>query len=548
MVGQYRLTTLGCKVNQYESQQLREVLESFGLRPADNGGVPTIAVVNTCAVTAQASRKNRQAIRRLSERGRVPVVVVGCGAAADGARLKQLPGVLAVYGHEVDIGLELRVLLQSRFNLLARGNDHYETSSPGMDRLTPRAGLNEGWMMADAHRGARPVAVSRTTEDDPSVPLPIVKTSDALLGRIEAFAGHQRAFLKVQDGCDAHCTYCIIPRLRPTLRSKPIETALAEAHDLVRSGHREIIVTGIFLGAYGRDSALRKRWVNGRSPLSALVEALSRVRGLVRLRLSSLEPGDMDDSLLEVIADHGACVPHFHLPLQSGSPEILRRMNRQYSRDQFIDMVDRVRSRLDRPAISTDIIVGFPGESETDFQATLDIARYAQFVKVHAFPFSARDGTAAARWGKEFVPAHVVRERMNQLVDVERRSSFEFRKQFVGHVERVIVERNTARYDDPRNASVGDEAEGASVDASPGPNASPSHSTNQSELMTGGPDQPRIVHGRSDRYFEIHFESSWVAPGSLARVRIDRVTPTRTHGTCLHPVGAAVSLPVLATC
>ena len=150
-----------------------------------------------------------------------------------------------------------------------------------------------------------------------------------LAGRIGRFAGHQRALLKVQEGCDALCTYCIIPKLRPMLRSKPIAAAVAETRGLVRAGHKEIVVTGIFLGAYGRETALRTRFTPGRSPLADLVEALARVEGLARLRLSSLEPGDVDERLLDVLVRHENCVPHLHLPLQSGSASLLMRMNRQ---------------------------------------------------------------------------------------------------------------------------------------------------------------------------------------------------------------------------
>lgn len=520
MGGQYRLTTLGCKVNQYESQQLREVLESFGLRPVNRSGEATVAIVNTCAVTEQASRKNRQAIRRVACGGRVPVVVVGCGAAAEGERLRRIPGVCAVIGHDADAGLELRAFLENHLGVEPPSRRFDAKRAACLDPLDPRAGQNEGWMMADAHRAGRPATASRAAIDDPSRSLVIVNTPDALLGRIETFAGHQRAFLKVQDGCDAHCTYCIIPRLRPALRSKPIDTAVAEARDLVRAGHREIIITGIFLGAYGRETALRKRWAGRGSPLAALVRALARVDGLERLRLSSLEPADVDESLLEAVAANRVCVPHFHLPLQSGSAKVLRRMNRQYTPDQYVDMVTRVRAALDRPAISTDVIVGFPGETDADFEDSLAMARYAEFVKIHAFPFSPREKTAAARWHNEFVPAPTARDRMNRLAEVERDCALRFRRRFLGDVERVIVEHDDESVDPPRST-----VEGGRTD----------------RVAAGG---RRVRHGRTDRYFATYFESSEVRAGEVVAVRIDRVTPTRTHGTRIDDRGANYPLPV----
>lgn len=199
-------------------------------------------------------------------------------------------------------------------------------------------------------------------------------------------------------------------------------------------------------------------------------------------------------------------MPHLHLPLQSGSAEILRRMNRQYGRDEFIDMIERVRTTLDRPAISTDIIVGFPGETEADFQASIEIARYAQFCKIHAFPFSPREKTAAARWQKDFVHPSVVHERMHRLAEVEQECSLAFRRRFIGELERMIVEDSKE----------------------------PDHRV---------PGEHRIHHGRANRYFTIHFETNGphsgphdvndVRTGDLVDVHIDRVTPTRTHGVYL---------------
>ena len=340
--------------------------------------------------------------------------------------------------------------------------------------------------------------------------LVVVKPEAVLTGRIERFAGHQRAFLKVQDGCDAFCTYCIVPHLRPRLAWKPVEVAVSEARGLVRAGHKEIIVTGIFLGAYGRDTAVRKRFGPTRSPLADLLDALAKVEGLERLRLSSLEPGDVDEVLLDCLASHPCCVPHLHLPLQSGSEWILRRMNRQYTRDAFVDMVDRVKSALDRPAITTDVIVGFPGETDEDFEASVEMARYALFSKIHAFPFSPREGTAAGRWQRQFVAPSIVRERMSRLAEVERECSLFFRQKALGRVERVLVEGLPGSDDDPRHTD-------------------------------------EVCHGRADRYFEVHFEAVGdVCPGDMVAVRIDRITPTRTHGMLISASPGRYPLPVLA--
>jgi threonylcarbamoyladenosine tRNA methylthiotransferase MtaB len=507
MVRKYLLATLGCKVNQYESEQVREVLELHGFQPAQRHDVPDIAVVNTCAVTAGASRKNRQAIRRVSRGGRTPVVVVGCGATADAQSLRTLSGVTAVLGHDLDVCAELRKLLVTRLeaepNPLAAFSADRAGSAPPVTRNDLR--MNP---VSDRPAGDAPTTFPAAPLESLRATLPLVKRNSDLTARIESFAGHQRAFLKVQDGCDAFCTYCIIPRLRPALRSKPIDVALAEACDLVKTGHKELVLTGIFLGSYGRETAVRRRWAPPRSKLPALVDAIARVRGLERLRLSSLEPGDVDDALLDVLTRHRCCVPHLHLPLQSGSDRILRRMNRQYTRDAFLNMIDRVRGVLDHPAITTDVIVGFPGETDEDFEASLEIARYAGFCKIHAFPFSPREKTAAARWTAQFVDPTTVHRRMQRLAEVERELSIAFRRQFIGCVERVIVETTPESDDGVGLAST-------------------------------------LRWGRTDRYFEVHFDADGLRPGHVAAVRIDRVTPTRSHGTHLPGHGGVHPLAVL---
>jgi len=528
MPGKYLITTLGCKVNQYETQQIRELLESLGFEPAIGEETPEIAVVNTCAVTATASRKSRQALRKLGRSGIGLVAAVGCAAGEDAKRLRRCAGVDLVIDHSADIRETLRAAIIKDSKLAptitetgdanscgteARHAPAYATPTTNQPFATKRQGAtgrNEVWMNPGSSGTTSAVARVDTSSGTRILPtsLPIVKRDDGSIGRIESFTGRKRAFLKIQDGCDAFCTYCIIPRLRPTLRSKPVDAIVTEARALVDHGHKEIILTGIFLGAYGRETALRKRFDQGVSPLARLIEALSGVAGLERLRLSSLEPGDVDEALLAAMATNDACVPHLHLPLQSGSEAILRRMNRQYTRAEFLVMIDRIRATLDRPAISTDVIVGFPGETDRDFQQTLDVVRTARCVKVHAFPFSPRDKTAAARWQRDFVAPGVIKDRLATLTALERETSQAFRQSLVGTTERVIVEECVP-------PSIFDPT-------------------------------PTMFHrGRCDRYFEIHFEADETEVGDVVRVRIDRVTPARTHGTAIIPTPATHPLTVL---
>ncbi len=505
MSRKYLLRTLGCKVNQYESQQLRETLDSLGLRGALPGETADLAVVNSCAVTASASAKTRQAVRRQAAGGKTPVVVIGCGAAADKERLASIPGVVGLFSHEDDAVEALRHIVVHRLETFS---DRSEAADPGDTR---RTGGDDGWVGSGSSEP--------TTQDADQLTRLSVATSSTdvnvvhdLARTIRRFDGHQRAFLKVQDGCDAHCTYCIIPRLRPTLRSKSIESAVAEAKSLVAAGHREIVLTGIYLGAYQRPTALRRRFdtADGSSALAELVGAIAEVDGLVRLRISSLEPGDVNQHLLDVLATNESCVPHLHLPLQAGSSRILKRMNRQYDADDFREMIDRTRDALDRPAISTDIVVGFPGETDQDFLETLEVAKYAGFCKIHAFPFSPREKTAAARWTKEFVQPSLVRERMQQLRELEQELAATFEQQFVGTTQRLLVEKN--------------------------------------ERPVSG--ESGVARGRSDRYFEVIFEPDQrnpSNPGDVVLVQIDRVSPRRVHGTLAQPSASSLSLPVMST-
>jgi threonylcarbamoyladenosine tRNA methylthiotransferase MtaB len=339
----FSIQTLGCKVNQYESEQMATLLRKHGYTESDSPSAD-VQIINTCSVTTSAASQSRQEVRRAVRlpvtggNAHAKVVVTGCWATSDKSAAEVIPGVGLVLTHQDDVASQIRNFLHLT----------EASSNPG--------------------RGAM------------SLPL------------LDSRQNHnQRAFLKIQDGCDAHCTYCIIPKLRPLPWSKPIDELVLEARRLVDSGHVEIILTGIFLGAYGQETALRRRQSTSDQSLAAAIESLcAQVPGLRRIRLSSLEPGDLNDELLSVLRSHEQVVPHFHLPLQSGSDEILRRMHRQYRRDDFKILVDRLREAFDRPALTTDIIVGFPGETDHEFEQTVAMATHSGFIHIHAFPYSPR--------------------------------------------------------------------------------------------------------------------------------------------------------------
>jgi threonylcarbamoyladenosine tRNA methylthiotransferase MtaB len=250
--------------------------------------------------------------------------------------------------------------------------------------------------------------------------------------------------LKVQDGCDAYCTYCIIPKIRKNVCNKDVKSVLTEAKNLVEAGHREIILTGIFLGAYGQTTARRKKWDPAKQDMLAeLVNAVANVEGLKRLRLSSLEPLDVTDRLLEVMTNHTNIMPHLHLPLQAGSGNVLRKMARQYTIEDYMRVIDTVKAAFDRPAITTDIIVGYPGETEDDFNETLNISKQVKFAKIHVFSFSTRENTAAVKMAELFgkVPPAEIKRRSTALQALDNQLQADFRNACRGLSETVIVEK-----------------------------------------------------------------------------------------------------------
>ena len=383
----FTINTLGCKVNQYESQQIRQLLGDLGLSVVCPGQKSDLVIVNTCCVTATASAKSRQYISKARKQNPHAVIVVaGC-----------LP--------TVDIG-ELASLSE---------NIHFIKYRHALaDTLTQ---LLNG---------------KNVIENPQAKPLP----------PLTSFQGQTRAFLKVQDGCDGCCSYCIIPKTRPIVQSKTLSQILDEAQSLVNAGHREIVVTGVFLGAFGQNTVKRKKWPDKKNEkLLNLLEKLAEIPNLERIRLSSLEPTDICHSLLDLFCKYPNIMPHLHLSLQSGSNAVLKKMGRQYRVENFIEKIEMIKSRLDTPAITTDIIVGFPGETEDDFERTADLAKQVGFARIHVFAYSARPGTLAADM-PEVIENNVIKERSKILRDLGDRLAFNFRQQFIGQNATVLTERS----------------------------------------------------------------------------------------------------------
>jgi threonylcarbamoyladenosine tRNA methylthiotransferase MtaB len=327
-----KTVTLGCKVNQYETEFVREGLLGIGYEDALDQQPADLCIVNTCTVTNEGDSKSRQVIRRLArENPESKIVVMGCYATRAPEEVASLPNVSEVV-----------------------------TDKRELPDLLGRFGV------VDVPTG------------------------------ISGFARRHRAYVKVQDGCMLRCSFCIIPYVRPSLASRRAEHIVDEVRRLVDAGHREVVLTGIHLGHYGVDWNRRlpkEEWTR----LSHLVRDLAELPGDFRVRLSSIEATEVTRELIDVMADHPAKVaPHLHISMQSGSDGVLRRMRRRWGAQRFVDRCGLLTERLDRPAITTDVIVGFPGETDAEFADTVAVCRQVGFSKIHMFPFSPRRGTPAA--------------------------------------------------------------------------------------------------------------------------------------------------------
>ena len=393
----FSIYTLGCKVNQYESAQIAQLLEELGLSAAVPGEKPDLAVINTCCVTGTASAKSRQYIQRALKANPAGVRVV-CGC---------LPA------------------MNSRENPPCDGDNVHIISS--RDDLAKRIAqiLIGGNPLIKAENGSKIKDGMAEFAKYPKLP------------QLTSFKGHTRAFLKVQDGCDGLCTYCIVPKVRPDVQSKPMDEAIEEAKTLVAAGHKEIVVTGVNLGAYGQNTTRRGGPMC--LPITNLLENLAQIEDLLRIRVSSLEPGDISEELLDVFCAHSNIMPHIHLSVQSGASATLKRMCRQYDAEELRAKIELIKRRLDRPAITADIIVGFPGETDEDFQQTVELSKWAGFSKIHVFPFSVRAGTAAAKL-KNRLPADIIKTRAQILRKLSDELGRKFVEQFVGEMCEVLIE------------------------------------------------------------------------------------------------------------
>lgn len=364
-----KFITLGCKVNQYETQEFRERFFEAGYSEAGKNEPADLYVINTCTVTHRADKDSFYHINRCHrENPKGEIVVTGCMAGRERKTLEQLPGVSLVVAN-------------NRKKALVR-------LVTGLKPVR-RAGISD-------------------------------------------FEGRTRAFLKIQDGCNNFCSYCAVPLARGRSLSKPIRLIVSEARRLADNGFREIVLTGICLGSYGKD-------LRSVLSLADVVSRLVLIPGIVRIRLSSIEARDVTEDLIAVISGSGKLCKHMHIPIQSGDDGILAAMRRKYNRRDYSDLIKRIKSSIPGISITTDVLVGFPGESERQFSNTCDLVREIEPLRTHIFPYSPRPGSRAVFY-EGSVPPVVVKERCVRLAGLARQCSLGYSKRFLGSIVPVLVE------------------------------------------------------------------------------------------------------------
>lgn len=382
MVKTVAAVTLGCKVNQYDTEAMLEAFERQGYRIVPNGSPADIYLVNTCTVTGTGDKKSLQLIRRCRRRNpQADVVVTGCLAQRMGEQLRETGA---------------RLILGTQY----RGR---------VVELLEQAIAENIQMVA--------------VEGIENAPYELLS--------IRSHEGHTRAVMKIQEGCDNHCTYCIIPSVRGGIRSRPLSAIEEEAAALAQAGFQELVLTGIHLTSYGRD-------LDGKPGLAEAVKAAC-VPGVSRIRLGSLEPRVATEAFVQALSECAPVCPQFHLALQSGSDAVLRRMKRCYNTEQFRQAAARLRAAWPLAAFTTDVIVGFPGETEEEFAETVAFCQEIGFAKLHVFPFSPREGTPAAVMDDQ-VPENVKAERVRRLIAAGDELARQYREQFLGKIVPVLLE------------------------------------------------------------------------------------------------------------
>lgn len=374
--------TLGCKVNTYESEYVANLFKENGYEIANFDDICDIYIINTCTVTNQSDSKSRKIINQaIRKNNNACIVAMGCFIESHKDNL--IPGINIIIGNK------------DKSKIVELVEEYLKTKND----------INHTFENLDSE-----------FEDM----------------EITTFGNRTRAFVKIQDGCENFCTYCIIPYVRGKCRSKSLENVILEITKLVENGYKEIVLTGIHIGNYGVDLGIN---------FATLLKEIVKIPNLYRVRISSIEATELNDEVLEIIKNNNVICNHLHVPLQAGSSEILKLMNRKYDTKYFIDKINAIRKIRPDISISTDIIVGFPGETEELFLETMEISKQIKFSKIHVFPYSPRDNTPAAKF-KNQIDGNIKKDRVKRLSDLSELLELEYMNKFLGKEVEVLIERN----------------------------------------------------------------------------------------------------------
>ncbi len=380
------ILTFGCKVNQYESEAILENFCKSGCTKTDDFTKADVIIVNSCTVTSESDKKVKKALRRFRKNNENAVLVLtGCMPQAFPKEMESL--------NDADVIL---------------GNSDRSDILPAILEF-----------MNNKNKIVRIKPYNKNTKFE--------KTS------INDFEDRTRAFLKIEDGCNRFCSYCIIPYARGRVRSKSVDEILFEVENLSQKGYKEIVLVGINLSAYGTDID---------SSLCEAIETVCGVNGIERVRLGSLEPEQMDENTIKRLAKQAKLCPQFHLSLQSGCDDTLERMNRHYKTDEYLKIVENLRKYFKNASITTDVMVGFAGETNKEFEKSVEFVKKIGFAKVHVFPYSVREGTRAATFENQ-VNSEIKKQRSKIMIDETNKTTFDFLKSQVGKIEPVLYERRT---------------------------------------------------------------------------------------------------------
>lgn len=419
--------TLGCKVNQYETDAMEHLFRDSGYEVTDFESFADVYVINTCTVTSMSDKKSRQMIRRAKKHNENAIIaVVGC----------------------------------------------YSQKSP--DEVIAIEGVN--LVMGTSDRNKIVTEVEKLDVKDH-----VIEVEDIMKQRvfealsIEETYGKTRAFLKIQEGCDRFCSYCIIPYTRGPVRSRPINDIISEVKSLAKNGYKEVVLTGIHVASYGKDL--------GDIRLIDVIKAINDIDGIHRIRTSSVEPLIITDDFLSELKEIDKFCPHFHLSLQSGSDSVLERMNRRYDKAEYKSAVDKIRKIYPDAAITTDIIVGFPGESDAEFEETRAYLEDINLYEMHIFKFSPREGTKAAAMDNQVKP-EIKNHRSEVLIELAEKNKLEFEEKLVGKEAEVLFESS----------------------------------------------ENGIYEGHTMNYVKVHVQSDMDLIGEIARVNIDRLENKKIYG------------------